>query len=137
MISLSARATLILITGMFLLFATASNQQQNADAASHASKIAEPELSPALQRGKLAYEKFCASCHGVKTAGTEKGPTFLHRVYHPGHHGDGAFALAARRGARAHHWRFGDMKPVSGVSDQELKEIVGYVRALQKANGIF
>ena len=87
--------------------------------------------------GETTFHRFCASCHGVKTAGTEKGPTFLHRVYHPGHHGDGAFALAARRGARAHHWRFGNMKPVSGVSDEELKEIVGYIRALQKANGVF
>lgn len=96
-----------------------------------------PEPTPELEPGRRAYEKFCAECHGINTVGTDKGPTFLHRVYHPGHHADGAFLLAARRGVRAHHWRFGDMQPVKGVSDAELGAIVRYVRAVQKANGVF
>jgi hypothetical protein len=61
----------------------------------------------------------------------------LHRVYHPGHHSDKAFLVAPRQGARAHHWKFGDMKPVENVTDAQLETIVKYVRALQKANGIF
>jgi len=96
-----------------------------------------PEMSPALNLGKMTYDVKCASCHGANTAGTDKGPTFLHRVYHPGHHGDGAFYLAPKRGARAHHWPFGDMPPVEGITDAQIEKIVKYVRALQKANGIF
>ncbi len=99
--------------------------------------IKQPEMTPSLDLGKLDYERYCASCHGVNAAGTAKGPTFLHRVYHPGHHADGAFLLAARRGARRHHWNFGDMKPVEGVTDRQIESIVGYVRALQKVNGVF
>ena len=48
-----------------------------------------------------------------------------------------AFLLAAKQGVRAHHWPFGDMPPVPGVSEQDVGRIVAYVRTLQKANGIF
>jgi mono/diheme cytochrome c family protein len=96
-----------------------------------------PAMTPALNLGKLSYDAKCAQCHGLNAAGTDKGPTFLHRVYHPGHHGDGAFFLALKRGVRAHHWWFGDMPPVEGVSDTQVEKIVLYVRALQRANGIY
>lgn len=96
-----------------------------------------PEMTPSLNLGKVNYDAYCAKCHGKNAAGTDKGPTFLHRVYHPGHHGDGAFMVAPKRGARAHHWKFGDMKPVEGVTEGQLRTIVDYIRALQRANGIF
>lgn len=96
-----------------------------------------PKMTPQLNLGKMAYDAYCASCHGVNAAGTDKGPTFHHKVYHPGHHGDGAFMIAPRRGAKAHHWKFGDMKPVPDVTDAQLKSITAYVRALQKENGLF
>ena len=31
----------------------------------------------------------------VHGRGTDKGPTFISRIYHPGHHGDGAFYMFA------------------------------------------
>jgi len=96
-----------------------------------------PAMTPALNLGKLSYDAKCAQCHGVNTAGTDKGPTFLHRVYHPNHHADGAFFLAPKRGVRAHHWRFGNMPPVKDISDNQIKSIIAYVRAVQQANGIF
>jgi mono/diheme cytochrome c family protein len=101
------------------------------------NKVVQPKMTPALSLGKLNYEAKCAKCHGKNAAGTDKGPTFLHRVYHPGHHGDGAFYKAAKRGSRAHHWPFGDMAPVKGVTDAQIKTIIQYVRGLQKANGLF
>lgn len=106
-------------------------------AAARSEQVVVPAPTPELERGRLAYDEFCAECHGANTVGTDKGPAFLHRIYHPGHHGDGAFLLAAKRGARAHHWRFGEMKPVPGLGDAELEAVVGYIRAVQKANGIF
>lgn len=115
---------------LFLLGYSQTNAQSSQD-------IVEPKLSGKTVYGKLSFDKYCASCHGKNGAGTSKGPTFLHRVYHPGHHGDQAFFLAAKNGAKAHHWRFGNMPPVAGVTDQQLDMIVAYVRALQKANGVF
>ncbi len=101
------------------------------------AKPVEPELSPALNLGKMNYEAYCASCHGKTARGTGAGPTFISRIYHPAHHGDGAFMVAPRKGVRAHHWQFGDMKPVPGVTDRQLISILGYVRAVQRANGVF
>ena len=95
-----------------------------------------PQVPPQYNIGKLLYGKFCSSCHGVDLKGTEQGPPFLHRVYHPGHHGDRSFFLAAKRGVRAHHWKFGNMPAVEGVTRAEVLNIVAYIRALQRENGI-
>ena len=96
-----------------------------------------PELSAELKRGQAAYDRFCAECHGLNLAGTNKGPTFLQRVYHPGLHGDRAFFVAPVRGVKQHHWRFGDMKPVAGIRQEDIIVIIPYVRALQQANGLY
>ncbi|MGO4999343.1 c-type cytochrome [Oceanisphaera sp. W20_SRM_FM3] len=89
-----------------------------------------------LSQGKQAYNDNCASCHGADLKGTRQGPPFIHPVYEPSHHGDEAFYRAAANGVRAHHWRFGDMPPVSGVTQAEVGEIIGYIREQQRANGI-
>lgn len=60
----------------------------------------------------------------------------MHDIYNPGHHADEAFLRAARNGVQQHHWRFGDMPPQPQVSDEQLVQIVRYVRELQQANGI-
>jgi mono/diheme cytochrome c family protein len=99
--------------------------------------IAEPaRLSHLAARGKPLFEATCAACHGLRGGGTDQGPPFIHDVYNPGHHPDEAFLLAARVGVRAHHWKFGDMPPVDGVTDDDLRAIVRYVREMQEANGI-
>ena len=97
----------------------------------------EPVMAPGLNLGKMNYETFCASCHGKTARGTDKGPSFISKIYHPGHHGDGAFYLASKRGVRAHHWPFGNMPPIEGVNDAQIQSIIEYVRAIQKTNGVF
>lgn len=95
-----------------------------------------PGLMPNPAAGKALFEKNCASCHGVGLNGTDKGPPFLHRVYLPSHHGDVAFQLAAKNGVRAHHWKFGDMEPVKGVTPDDVAHITAYVRTRQRQAGI-
>lgn len=94
------------------------------------------QLSAPAQMGQIAFQENCASCHGSKAAGTDKGPPLIHRIYEPSHHADVAFQRAARFGVQAHHWRFGDMKPVAGVTDKQIEWITSYVREVQRANGI-
>lgn len=94
-------------------------------------------LSDAAVTGARAFEAKCSACHGASAAGKQGfGPPLVHRVYEPGHHGDMAFQLAVRNGVRGHHWKFGDMPPVAGLSVSEVDTIVAYVRELQRANGI-
>ena len=94
-------------------------------------------LSANAEIGKLAYDAKCAVCHGANAAGQDGvAPPLVHKIYEPSHHGDAAFLLAAKNGVRAHHWRFGNMPPVEGVTDGDVKMIVAYIRELQRANGI-
>lgn len=96
------------------------------------------ELSAAAQLGKRAFEAKCAACHGANAAGQNGiAPPLVHKIYEPSHHSDMAFVLAAKNGVRAHHWRFGNMPPVEGLTDADVKMIARYVRELQKENGIF
>ena len=94
-------------------------------------------LSATAEIGKRAFEAKCAACHGANAAGQDGvAPPLVHKIYESGHHGDAAFMLAARNGVRAHHWKFGNMPPVEGITDGEVMMIVAYVRELQQANGI-
>ena len=89
------------------------------------------------QMGQRAFDAACASCHGTNAQGRQDiAPPLVHKIYEPGHHGDAAFILAAQNGVRAHHWRFGDMPPVQGVTRAEVMDIVAYIRTLQRENGI-
>ncbi len=91
---------------------------------------------PELASGKTLFEQNCSVCHGPAGDGTTQGPPLVDVIYEPNHHADAAFILAARNGVRAHHWRFGDMAPLPGVTDAMVLEIVGYIRWLQRQVGI-
>ncbi len=95
-----------------------------------------PMLSELGRNGMVAFDKNCAQCHGQNGSGSDKGPPLIHRVYHPGHHGDAAVALAVRIGVRQHHWRFGDMPAQPNVTEEQVAAIVRFVREVQIANGI-
>lgn len=109
-------------------------------AAAAAQGLSVPKPSPGLMpnpaAGKPLYEKHCAVCHGPTMLGTDKGPPLLHAVYKPSHHGDIAFQLAVRYGSKAHHWQFGDMPPVPGLSPDEVAHVTAFVRAAQRRVGI-
>jgi mono/diheme cytochrome c family protein len=96
-----------------------------------------PKVPTEMNIGGMLYGKFCSSCHGIDLKGSKTGPSFIHRVYHPGHHSDGSFFLAAKNGARQHHWQFGNMPPVKGVNEKIVGSIVKYIRHVQKSAGLF
>jgi mono/diheme cytochrome c family protein len=94
-------------------------------------------LSANAEIGKKAYDAKCAECHGADAVGQNGvAPPLVHKIYEPNHHGDEAFQRAAALGVQSHHWRFGDMPPVKGITRAEVQMIVTYIRELQAANGI-
>lgn len=100
-------------------------------------EITMPPLEGEAAIGARAFQAKCAACHGENAVGqVGVAPPLIHRIYEPSHHGDAAFLLAARNGARAHHWKFGPMPPVKGITNAEIKSIVAFVRTIQRANGI-
>ena len=96
-----------------------------------------PALSNLAQGGEPLFNAKCAACHGQYAAGSNQGPPLIHKVYHPGHHADRSFQLAVQNGAQAHHWQYGNMPPVEGITPSDVARITLYVRELQRANGIF
>lgn len=91
---------------------------------------------PILDGGTL-FRQTCAACHGVDLQGTAQGPPFIDRIYHPNHHSDAAFRLAVERGVIAHHWPFGNMPKIEGLSDAQVEAIIKYIRAQQQEAGLY
>ncbi len=102
-------------------------------------RIVLPEdLSDLAQVGKTVFTAACANCHGTDGVGRDgAGPPLVHKIYEPSHHGDQSFYLAVDRGVRAHHWRFGNMAPVDGLTHSDVAAIIAYIREVQRANGIY
>ena len=149
MVSILGKKTLI-FTGVFLVISAAyllipiiSNSTDGdeisiIDNSAIVSIELPDELSKVAQIGKLAFQSNCLACHGENAVG-QKGvaPPLIHKIYEPSHHGDESFQRAVAVGVRAHHWKFGNMPAVEGLTRGDVKAIIAYVRELQEANGIF
>ena len=94
-------------------------------------------LSPNAEIGKIAYQAKCSACHAENGVGQiDVAPPLVHIIYEPSHHGDESFQRAVALGVRGHHWPFGDMPPVEGLTRGDVAMIIAYIRELQVANGI-
>lgn len=89
-----------------------------------------------IEAGRATFAASCVECHGAEALGSDQGPPLVDSIYGPGHHSDEAFLVAVRRGVPAHHWTFGPMPAVDGLTDADVANIVAYVRSLQRAAGI-
>ena len=95
-----------------------------------------PEQDAALvAAGEDLYAENCASCHGEDLTGTDRGPSHLSEVYEPNHHADFAFVQAMQFGAPAHHWAFGPMPPVEGLTEEDMAAVIAFVRENQRTRG--
>ncbi len=105
-------------------------------ACSNGSDTATPPVNdPATELGSAVYAASCASCHGAGLRGTDQGPSHLSIVYEPNHHPDDAFRSAIANGSAQHHWGFGAMPPVEGLSDADVEAVIAFVRAEQQRLG--
>ena len=146
-----ARLGLAVLTVLALLFATGCSGDDTGGPATTptptaapatTTPTAEPTPTPPPEPrfsgtdGRSLYGQACSVCHGQALEGTNAGPTFLNRIYAPGHHADISFMFAIERGVRAHHWNFGNMAPVEGLSQEQVLAIIAFIREEQRAAGI-
>ena len=96
-----------------------------------------PASSNTARTGEELFRTNCSVCHGVDAAGTNQGPPLVDKTYHPGHHPDFSIRNAISKGVKQHHWFFGDMPPVAGVSQDDAEKIICHIRDTQLANGLF
>lgn len=95
------------------------------------------ELSANAQIGDAIYQSQCADCHGINAVGqADIAPPLVHIIYEPSHHSDEAFQRAVSVGVQQHHWPFGNMPAVEGLTRGDVAMVVDYIRELQQANGI-
>lgn len=100
------------------------------------SLVIMPALSSVASEGEVVFQNTCATCHGADLTGTEQGPPLLHPFYKPGHHGDGAIVRAVQNGSQQHHWGFGNMPAQPQITDDEIVQVITYIREMQRANGV-
>lgn len=132
------RRNLIAVVGSIgLAIAACSASSETIDQTTAPASIEQdvPASTEQAAPGAELYAASCAECHGADLKGTDEGPSLLSIVYEPGHHSDAAFVVAVRNGARSHHWDFGPMLPVDGLSDGDISAIVAYVRSVQSEQG--
>ena len=100
---------------------------------------AESEISIPFKyaRGKAIFDVKCSSCHGIDLKGSETGPPLLHVFYVPSHHSDEAFYKAALDGVRAHHWQYGDMPPIAGMTKKKMDRVIPYIRYYQQQTKLY
>ncbi len=95
---------------------------------------AEPDSA---RSGEELFNANCSACHGVGATGTDAGPPLIHEIYEPGHHPDFSIRNAVNQGVLQHHWFFGNMLPVAGLSSDDVEKIICYIREAQRDGGIF
>jgi len=94
-------------------------------------------FTPKEELGKTAFNAVCAVCHGKNGAGAfGVAPPLVYIIYESTHHGDFAFLRAVQNGVTSHHWPFGNMPPQKGLTKADITNVVAYIRALQRVNGI-
>ena len=87
-------------------------------------------------KGRVIFVANCAACHGLSTTGTNQGPSLVHKVYKPSHHSNYSIERAIKFGVRSHHWGFGNMPPVPGLSVGDVQQVIAYIRQEQLKAGI-
>ena len=127
---------IVVLFGAFWFLTQSNGMGAKQNAQGQALTVNIPEFTAAAQTGEAYFNTKCAACHGVNGAGRENGPPLIHKFYKPDHHGDESFQYAAKMGVQAHHWNFGNMPPIAGITRAEVAKIVLYIREIQKANGL-
>jgi cytochrome c len=94
------------------------------------------EAAPDPERGEQLFAMNCAVCHGPAATGSMQGPPLVHEIYEPSHHPDELFVRAVMEGVPQHHWDFGPMPRIGGLSEGDVEDITAYVRQLQREAGI-
>jgi mono/diheme cytochrome c family protein len=118
---------------LLMMLAACESGATNPEAGKSASSATPTEF----QAGEAKFTANCAACHGSRGVGTKQGPPLAHKIYEPNHHADVAFQRAAENGVRAHHWEFGNMPKIEGVTAADVDQIIRYVRWLQREAGIY
>ena len=136
-IALACGADALALVATWQLSFSESTPKETSTVSTNIVTIRIPEVQGSSAQGKLVFDSACASCHGENAVGIKGvAPPLVHKIYEPSHHGDEAFQRAVATGVKSHHWEFGDMPAIRGVTRADVMVVTEYIRELQRANGI-
>jgi mono/diheme cytochrome c family protein len=130
--SARSRQSVALVVVIAVVSALGACSADETASTTSSTTLVDPDTPP---DGASLYVASCGECHGDDLRGTVKGPSHLSIVYEPNHHSDDSFRSAIANGVPAHHWDFGDMPPVPGLTTAEVDAIIAYVREQQELHG--
>jgi len=134
---ISVALLVVIATGVFVYMGKSADNILKTNRIELAQVNVPDQMSASALMGKKGFDANCASCHGQNAAGQNGiAPPLIHKIYEPSHHGDESFQRAVAMGVRAHHWKFGNMPAIEGLTRADVKAITAYVRELQRHNGI-
>lgn len=86
--------------------------------------------------GAAVYERSCADCHGAGGIGADDGPALLEARYALPGFDDLSFVTAVVRGVSGDEAEHGGMPRIRGLSEQDLADLLAFVRGLQRDAGL-
>jgi mono/diheme cytochrome c family protein len=95
-----------------------------------------PSVPGDAAAGAAVFEQSCADCHGAGAAGGDGGLSLVDSRFAPPGFDDLAFVTAVVRGVSADEGEYGGMPRIRGLSEQDLADLLSYVRGLQREAGI-
>ncbi|KPV40692.1 hypothetical protein AN478_05925 [Thiohalorhabdus denitrificans] len=95
------------------------------------------EVPERYRQGQELFRTSCVGCHGRKGVGTGQGPPLLHPYYDPNKHGDERLVRVIQEGTEQHLWEFGDMPPQPHMDGEKAREVLAYIRWLQRQVDIY
>lgn len=85
-----------------------------------------------FQTGQRVFHKACANCHGPDAMGDNRAPKLIQKKFIPENYSNEMIARIILNGSDS-----GAMPPQKNkVSQKEIKEIIKYLRHLQRASGL-
>ena len=84
------------------------------------------------QVGQTTFHKVCAQCHGPDAMGGKGAPTFLQEKFVPINYPNGRMVRAILNGSDSGAMPAQKRK----VNDEQIREIIKYIRHLQREEGV-
>jgi cytochrome c oxidase cbb3-type subunit 3 len=82
--------------------------------------------------GQSQFHRVCASCHGRDAMGGKRAPSFIQKKFHPKYFSNAKIARIIINGSNSGAMPSQKRK----VNDQQISEIIKYIRHSQKEAGI-
>jgi mono/diheme cytochrome c family protein len=98
--------------------------------------VSVPSVPGDVAAGAAVYERSCAGCHDAGAAGDGGGVSLVDARFALPGFDDVAFVTAIVRGVSADGSEHGGMPRIRGLSEQDLADLLAFVRGLQRSAGL-